>query len=179
MGTRLSPRELAYCGLFGAAALLLPVLFHLVRLGHVFMPMYLPLMALAFFVRPLPAAVTALLTPLLSAALTGMPPLFPPVALFMALELAAMAGLVALVRRRWPGANEWLVLLPVLLFGRVLYVGLVYLFALAVELPAGFLAGVSLLSGWPGLILMMVVIPPIARVGRQLAPARARQGSES
>ncbi len=179
MGNRLSPRELAYCGLFGAAALLLPVLFHLVRLGHVFMPMYLPLMSLAFFVRPLPAAVTALLTPLLSAALTGMPPLFPPVALFMALELAAMAGLVALARRRWPNGNEWLVLLPVLLFGRVLYVGLVYLFALAVELPAGFLAGVSLLGGWPGLILMMVVIPPIARVGRQLAPPRVRQGSES
>ena len=29
---RLDPRDLAYCGLFGAAALLLPVLFHLIHL---------------------------------------------------------------------------------------------------------------------------------------------------
>ncbi|MFO7652386.1 MAG: ECF transporter S component, partial [Candidatus Krumholzibacteriia bacterium] len=64
--TELSARELAFCGLFGAAALLLPVLFHVVHLGRLFMPMYLPLVALAFFVRPLPAAVTALMTPLLS-----------------------------------------------------------------------------------------------------------------
>ena len=49
MNQRLLPRELAYSGVFGAAALLLPVLFHLVRLGAVFMPMYLPLVALAFF----------------------------------------------------------------------------------------------------------------------------------
>lgn len=169
MRAHLSARELSYCGLFGAAALLLPVLFHLVRLGHVFMPMYLPLMALSFFVRPLPAALTALLTPLLSAALTGMPPLYPPVAAFMALELGAMAALVSGVVGRWPRANEWLVLVPVLLLGRALYVGLVYLFSLAIELPAAFLAGLSLLSGWPGVILMAVVIPPVARVGRRVA----------
>ena len=35
----ISPRELAFCGLLGACALLLPVLFHMVRAGHVFMPM--------------------------------------------------------------------------------------------------------------------------------------------
>ena len=76
----MKPRERAYCGLFGAAALLLPVLFHVLHVGHVFMPMYLPLVALAFFVRPGAAAVTALLVPLLSGAVTGMPPFMPPVA---------------------------------------------------------------------------------------------------
>lgn len=125
MGNHLSPRELAYSGLFGAAALLLPVLFHLVHLGHVFMPMYLPLCALPFFVRPLPAAVTAALVPLLSGAATGMPPFYPPVAVFMSIELGVMAVLIALAVGHWPRANEWLVLIPVLLFGRVLYVALV------------------------------------------------------
>ena len=174
MSRRLSPRELAYAGLFGAAALLLPVLFHIVHLGHVFMPMYLPLVTLPFFVRPLPAAVTALVTPLLSGAVTGMPPFFPPVAVFMALELAIMAALIAVVMQRWPRANEWLVLVPVLLLGRVLYVGLVYAFSVAIKLPAGFMAGLSFLSGWPGVILMIVVVPPVARVGR----AVARRGVE-
>ncbi len=94
---RLDPRDLAYCGLFGAAALLLPVLFHLVHLGHVFMPMYLPLVTLAFLVRPLPAATTAAITPVLSGAVTGMPPLYPPIAAFMGIELAFMAALIATV----------------------------------------------------------------------------------
>ena len=78
MTQRTSSRDLAYAGLFGAAALLLPVLFHLVHLGHIFLPMFLPLLALAFLVRPAPAAVTAAITPLLSAAVTGMPPWVPP-----------------------------------------------------------------------------------------------------
>ncbi len=168
----LSAAELAYCGLFGAVGLLLPVLFHLFHLGRVFLPMYIPLVALGFFVRPGPAAATGALVPLLSGAVTGMPPFYPPVAVFMALELSAMAAIIAAVRARWPRANEWLLLGATLAFGRGLYVALVYLFALVVELPAGFLAGLSLLSGWPGLILMMVAIPPIAR-----AAAGRRQGA--
>jgi hypothetical protein len=169
MSHHLSPRELAYCGFFGAAAFLLPVLFHVLRLGHVFMPMYLPLCALPFFVRPLPASITAALVPVLSGAVTGMPPFYPPVAVFMSIELAVMAGLIALVMRRWPKANEWLVLIPVLLLGRVLYVALVYGFSLVIQLPAGFMAGLSFLSGWPGIILVVVVVPPVARAGRRTA----------
>jgi hypothetical protein len=131
------------------------------------MPMYLPLCTLPFFVRPLPAAVTAALVPVLSGAVTGMPPFYPPIAVFMAMELAVMAGLVSLCMLRWPRANEWLVLIPVLLLGRVLYVGLVYGFSLVIQLPAAFMAGLSFLSGWPGIILMAVVVPPVARVGRR------------
>jgi hypothetical protein len=154
---------LAYCGLFGASALLLPLLFHLIRLGHVFMPMYLPLVALAFFVRPLPAAVTAFTVPLLSGAVTGMPPFYPPVAVFMSIELAVMAALIAALVTWRPRLNEWLVLVPVLLLGRILYVGLVYAFSLVIQLPAGFMAGLSLLAGWPGIILMVLTVPPVAR----------------
>jgi hypothetical protein len=161
---------LAYCGLLGAAALLLPTVFHLVRLGHVFMPMYLPLMTLAFLVPARLAASTALLVPLLSGALTGMPPWYPPVAVFMAIELAVMAALIAAVVTRWPRTNEWLVLVPILSLGRALYVALVYAFSLALELPAGFMAGLSLLGGWPGILLMIAVVPPTVR----LIKARSR-----
>ena len=178
MSRPISPRDLAFCGLFGAAALLLPVLFHLLHLGRAFMPMYLPLCTLPFFVRPLPAAVTAALVPLLSAAATGMPPFYPPVAVFMAIELSLMAAIIAAVVQRWPGANEWLVLLGVLLFGRVLYVGLVYGFSLVIALPAGFMAAVSFLGGWPGLVLMAVVVPPVARARRQTARRSDAKGWE-
>ncbi len=174
MSGRIGARELAYCGLFGAAALLLPVLFHLVHLGRAFMPMYLPLVALGFFVRPAPAAVTSLVTPLLSGAVTGMPPFFPPVAPSMAVELALMSGAIALVVRRWPRVHPLAVLVPVLLAGRVAYAAMIYSVSLVIELPGKFLAGVSLLSGWPGLILMALVVPVVARVGRSIArPAAA------
>ena len=167
MTRRISARDLAYCGLLGAAALLLPVLFHLVRLGHVFMPMYLPLVTLPFFVRPLPAAVTAIMTPLISAVVTGMPPLYPPVAEIMGIEIASMAVIIGGIRSRWPRWNEWLVLIPTLLVGRVIYLGLVFFIANWIELPAGFMVSLSLLSGWPGIILMILVVPAIARMGRR------------
>lgn len=180
MGRPLSHRDLAYCGLFGAAALLLPVLFHLVHLGHVFMPMYLPLVTLAFFVRPVPAAVTALITPLLSGLATGMPSFYPPVAVFMALELAITVTVVSLIVQRWPGANPLLVLAPVLVLGRVLYVVLVYVFSLAISLPATFMAGLSVLTGWPGVLLMLAVVPPVVRAGARTAGRAApRDGSFS
>ena len=179
MKYRLSARDLAYCGLFGAAALLFPVVFHLVRLGHVFMPMYLPLVTLAFFVPPLPAAVTALVVPVLSGAVTGMPPFYPPVAVFMSLELAVMSALIAGVVGRRPKANEWLVLVPVLIFGRALYVVLVYAFSLAIKLPAGFVAGLSLLGGWPGIVLMVVVVPPVARLKKRPRPDGLGAGGET
>jgi hypothetical protein len=162
-----SPRDLAYAGIFGAAALLLPMLFHLIQLGHVFMPMYLPILALGFLVRPVPAAIAAAVTPLLSAAATGMPPFYPPVAIFMAIELSAMAGLIATVVALWPRANTWLLLALALAVGRVLYVGLTYGFSLVIHLPAQYLAGVSFFSAWPGLVLILLTVPPVVRVVRR------------
>jgi len=159
-----SPRELAYAGLFGAAALLLPVLFHLIQLGSLFLPMYLPLVTLAFLVRPLPASLTAIITPLLSGAATGMPPFYPPIAVLMAVELGIMTALLASVRTRWPRANEWLLLICALALGRVVHLGLVYGLAHLLTLPAGLVAGASFLAGWPGMLLMLAVVPPIVRI---------------
>ena len=169
-------REGLTAGAFGAAALLLPFLFHMLQLGHVFMPMYLPLTALAFYVSPAVAATTAFLVPLLSSILTGMPPMYPPIAPIMAIELAFIAGAIALARRRWPSTPAVAILVAVLIAGRVLHVGLVYLASLAMDLPAEFLAGVSVLTGWPGLLLMIVVIPVLLRAR---PPQRVRPEAET
>ncbi len=166
-GPGASARDLAVCGLFGAAALLLPVVFHLVKLGHVFMPMYLPLVALAFYASPAPAALTALLVPLVSSMVTGMPPMYPPVAPLMAMELATMVWLLSTLSRWLPRAPTLALLVPVLALGRVLYAAMAWVAALVLDLPARFVAGISLLSGWPGVILMTIVIPPLVRVGRR------------
>jgi len=166
-------REFAYCGLFGATALLLPVIFHLLHLGHIFMPMYLPLVTLAFFVSPRLSALTAFLVPVLSGIATGMPPFYPPVAPVMALELAIMSLIIGIVHASLPRVHTLLILLPVLMVGRVLNLGLMYLAAQFVNLPGKFIAGLSLLSGWPGIVLMMVVIPPVVRLSKiHSRPAR-------
>lgn len=175
-----SPRDLAYAGLFGAAALLLPVLFHLFQLGRLFMPMYLPLVTLAFLVRPWPAMLTGIITPLLSAAVTGMPPFYPPVAVFMAIEIGAMAGLLATLRGKWPAMNEWLLLVLTLAVGRAIELGLAYGFSLVLDLPAGVVAGAWVLAGWPGMLLMLVTIPPVVRIvqrSAQRSPAPSKEVS--
>lgn len=167
-------RDLAMSALFGAAALLLPSLFHLVHLGHVFMPMYLPLMVLAFLVRPAWAAGTALSVPLLSAVATGMPPLYPPIGVMMALELALMAFLASWATRRFPALRTLVVLIPTLLLGRLFYVALALGMAKLLSLPARFVAGISLLAGWPGVLLMVAVVPATLALIRR--PTRRTSG---
>jgi hypothetical protein len=159
----MSARDLAFAGMFGAASLLLPVIFHLLQLGHALMPMYIPLVALAFLVKGPVAVTTAFLIPLLSAAVTGMPPLYPPIAPIMSIELAFMCGLIATAIRVRPSLRPLVVLLPVLVAGRFLNFVLSYAAALVLELPPQFVGTLSFVAGWPGVLLMMFVIPPLVR----------------
>jgi hypothetical protein len=170
------PRDIAYCAVFGAAAMLLPVIFHVFHLGSMFMPMYLPLVSLSFFVGPIPATMTALLLPLLSGAITGMPPFYPPIAFIMSVELATMCGIIACVRRLLPKLNGLIILIPVLILGRCIGIGLIYLMAILMKLPAGFVVGASLLSGWPGIVLMIVAIPAILRLSRLVSHSNMQTG---
>jgi hypothetical protein len=165
-------RDLAFGGLFGAAALALPFLFHVLHLGHVFMPMYIPIMALAFFAGPRVTGLVGLIVPVLSAVTTGMPPLFPPVALAMASELGLMAGALAWLRTRYPAFPVLGHVIPVLVVGRLLNAALLYAASAMVSLPAAFIAGISFVAGWPGVLLMIVVLPVVARASVALRERR-------
>ncbi|MCX7726248.1 MAG: hypothetical protein N2053_05315 [Chitinispirillaceae bacterium] len=161
-------RNIAFCAVFGAAAFLLPTIFHLLHLGSIFMPMYLPLVTLAFFVPPLYSGLTAFILPLLSGILTGMPPFYPPIAIIMSIELSIMSIIISFFYRKIPKINSLILLVSVLFIGRIVNVLLVYLFALLIKLPSKFVAGVSFISGWPGIILMIVVIPTILKLSQQI-----------
>lgn len=161
--------EISRAALVTAAGLALPWVFHVLRLGHVFLPMYLPLLAGAFFLRPRTAVAAATATPLVSAAATGMPPLFPPIAVWMAVELGLMAGLSSLLHRssRMP---VWAVVAMVLVVGRAVYALLVFLTGSWLNLPAGVMTIASLLAGWPGMVLALCSVPAavglLRRAGR-------------
>jgi len=166
---KLTARELAMGGLFGALALVLPALFHIVALaGPVFLPMYLPVAALAFLGTTRVAAIVGALVPLISAALTGMPPISPPIALFMSGELLALSLVCGLSYHR--------LRLPVVVC--ILLGSAASRCVLAVEVAAvgplfGFRPALwkyvvgGIITGWPGLLLQLVVIPAVVRaVGR-------------
>jgi hypothetical protein len=159
-------RSISRAAVVTALGLALPPVFHALHLGHVFLPMYLPILAGAFLLAPRWAVAVGFATPLLSAAATGMPPLMPPVAAWMAVELAAMAGLASLLRRRldWP---TWLVVAIVLVVGRALYLGLVFFTSGWLSLPARLFTLAALLAGWPGMVLVLLVVPPAVRLARQ------------
>jgi len=156
-------REISRAALVTAVGLALPWVFHVLRLGHVFLPMYLPLLAGAFVLRPRTAAAAAVATPLVSAAVTGMPPFFPPIAPWMAVELGLMTGLAALLHRR-RALPPWVIVAIVLVVGRLAYAGLVYATGLWLKLPAGLLTVASLLAGWPGMVLALVAVPAAVRL---------------
>jgi hypothetical protein len=151
-------REISRAALLAVAGLVLPVVFHALHLGHVFLPMYLPILVGAFVLGPRWAAIVGIATPLISAIATGMPPFFPPIAVWMALELGAMA-LLAAIARKHTSLPVPLILAAALVLGRVLYLGLTYLTAVWLQLPPALLTIASLVSAWPGMLLAMAVVP--------------------
>ena len=158
-------RDHAYCGLFGALALALPMLFHVFGLaGPMFLPMYWPLVTLAFLVSPWRAMLVAGLVPFASAALTGMPLVWPPMVAVIAAELVVQVGLIGALGRPRQGAasmgRAFVVLAVVLVAGRFLHAGLVWLLAREFpQLPAAAFAVFSLLAGWPGVLAMLLFVP--------------------
>lgn len=154
----LALREISRAAAFVALAMLLPPVFHALRLGHVFLPMVQPLLLGAFFLRPRWALAVGVVTPLLSALTTGMPPLLPPIAVWMSAEVGLMALLVSLLDRR-TRLPAPLVVLFALVAGRVLYTALVYATSVWLALPAGMMTAAAVVSSWPGMLVALLVIP--------------------
>ena len=100
-------KESAFVLLTVACAVALPQIFHGLgvllgvggKLGQIFLPMYIPVIILGFYRGPVAGAVTGLLAPLVSFAITGMPTeaLLP----FITVELIAtglLAGVICNVK---------------------------------------------------------------------------------
>lgn len=158
-----------------ALGLALPMIFHALGLGSVFLPMFWPVVIGAFFL-PLPfALLLGLLTPFLSALLTGMPPFAPPIAYLMAAELTTLAGLIALLHGR---AHLGLFgsLLAALAISRIVYYGAVTLLAEWLGLPARLFSLAAVVRTLPGLILLLVFIPIIVNRISKITGGRRENG---
>lgn len=145
-----------------AAALVLPVVFHALGLGSEFLPMFPPII-MAGCLTALPVGLTVgIFSPLVSAVLTGMPPFFPPIAWIMAIE-----GAVMVLAARWltekMHAGARTVVILVLLADRLVLLGAVLAVATWLDLPRGVLGLVSVVRGAPGIIIMIVSLPPLIK----------------
>ena len=172
-----SARDLSIGGLFGALGVVIPVLFHFVGQGSVFLPMHLPILICGLLVSVPVAFAVGVVTPLISSALTGMPPIVS-MAVLMTLELGALAAagslfyrkmrlplipsvVLALVAARVVGGLERVALGPVL---GLTHGAKAYLIA-------------QVVVSWPGLVLQLVLAPIVIGAINQISPVRPKKGS--
>jgi hypothetical protein len=147
----------------------LPFAFHLVGLGKVFLPMHIPVLLCGFLTDSWTALFVGALTPVLSAVLTGMPTLVPPVAQAMTVELTLYGVLSSFFYRkmRW---NVYVSLALAMLAGRLVYgvLGVALMPLLNMKpVPILYPVTIGLAGSVPGLILQIIVVPPLVAVAEK------------
>lgn len=171
-------RDLVLGGLMIALGVLAPIAFHAVGWGGpVFLPMHLPVLIAGLLVSWRVAVFVGLLTPVLSSVLTGMPPPLP-MAPIMAVELAVLATTASLLR----GArlSVWLAAVLAIL-ARIAIRPLIFVAGaplLGIEAGLREFALITVLQGWPGIALQIILAPTLVALieGRRILPAS--QGDE-
>ena len=114
--------QIIIAAITAACAVVIPVLFHLVGLGSIFLPMFLPLSIGAYFLTPFFALLTGTIAPLTSSLLTGMPPLYPPIAIIMMIELSLFCLIISLLKHKTNFKNYVIIIIAIICDRIVLYV---------------------------------------------------------
>jgi hypothetical protein len=156
-------RQLTLSAMFVALSVLFPIFFHSIGLGSIFMPMFWPIAAAAFFLSMPLALAVSLLSPLLSSLTTGMPPISPPILHVMVLELSALAATIQWLHQK----RGWSVLISLfagLVTSRFILFIIVLVAAPLLGLPPKIFSIAMVVKGLPGMVIMLILVPVI--VGR-------------
>ena len=167
-------RKMTLSALFLAIGLVLPFAFHSFgpNAGSMFLPMHLPVLLCGFICGPTYGALVGIITPLLSSALTGMPPLMP-VGIAMVFELMTYGFLSGfLLKKRLP---IYISLILTMLAGRAIsgIMNLILLsfagkaYTVTIFLTASFITAV------PGIILQLLSVPLLVKVVQKLDTNKA------
>ncbi|MDI3481223.1 MAG: hypothetical protein PWQ97_878 [Tepidanaerobacteraceae bacterium] len=171
-------KQMVFSGLFIAIGVVLPIMFHAFGAGSTFLPMHIPVLLSGFFVDVPYAFAIGAITPILSSLFTGMPPAFP-VLPYMIFELATYGATASFAYKRLH-LNPYLCLLCSMISGRVVAGFVVWVLAtfFAAKLPGPliFIAG-AVAKGIPGIIIQLVIIPPIVFLAGRYKPAK-KEGDE-
>ena len=158
-------REISLSSLLIALGLVLPLAFHAFGPGTTFLPMHIPVL-IAGFVLSLPYAIgVAIITPILSSLITGMPVIFP-VLPFMLFELLAYAIVVNLLYRKFK-LNVYVALIVAMVAGRIMSTLVVWVlvsfFMAKLPAPSVFIVG-AVTAGIPGILIQLAFIPTLVLV---------------
>ncbi|MGD0592029.1 MAG: hypothetical protein ABSA44_14715 [Bacteroidota bacterium] len=122
----------------------LPRIFHLVGLGPIFLPMFLPIVILALVASPFYLLSAAIITPLLSTALFGMPEL--TTSCMMIVQLSIVGTTIGLLRSK--NIHIWIAVPSAVLIERVLSLGTAYV------IPAIHINPNAILQSYPGILVL-------------------------
>ncbi|MFO8060134.1 MAG: ECF transporter S component [Bacillota bacterium] len=167
-----STQKITLSGLFIALGLLTPIAFHFTAgpaAGRLFLPMHIPIFLAGLLCGPAVGFTAGIITPGLSSLLTGMPPPMPT-AILMTMELAVYGFLSGYLYFRFR-TTLWLSLILSMLGGRLIYGFLAYLALPLIGLdriPLWTPVTVGLIESWPGILIQLVLIPPIVYAAQRL-----------
>jgi len=157
--------------IFSSLGIVLPVLFHLVGMGSVFLPMFIPLAIGAYFMTPSNALLAGFFTPLLSALLTGMPPFYPPMAFIMMIELTFFCLVISLLNKKT--SMPMLVILAIaVIIDRAILIAL-YSFILPMfNISFKLYTLYDILKSFPGIILMFILVPVLVPAAQRILSSK-------
>jgi niacin transporter len=154
-------RFVSLAGLLLATGVILPFIFHQFGIaGRIFLPMHIPVFLAGLLLGPGAGLLVGVLCPGLSAVLTGMPP--AALAIPMTPELAAY-GLFSGLLFRGTRTSLYISLLGAMIIGRIVWILMAVLIAPLLGFQGRTLTIVlaALAVGWPGIIVQLLLIPPI------------------
>ncbi len=162
----MNTRKLVYSSVFIALGIIIPQIFHFIggpMLGGVFLPMHLPVIAAGMLCGPLVGIITGIFSPLLSGAITGMPPV--PRLWFMVAELGIYGWVAGMLYFKYK-KNIYISLFAAMVSGRVVY-GLLIAIVIplfGITLPGSFSVTAAVAKGLPGIIIQILLLPAIVIV---------------
>ena len=158
--------KIALTALFIAAGVLLPQGVHIfgANMGKTLLPMHLPVLLSGFVLGPVCGLIVGVVTPMLSALITGMPN--APTVFFMIAELGVYGLATGLFFEIFKG-KALPSLLCAMVFGRIIYAAALLvcgnLLSMNVPPVMGYITGIA--AGLPGIIIQLAVIMLLVKGG--------------
>lgn len=163
-------QSITTAALFIAAGIAVSVACHATGLGgRIMLPLHYPALLAGFLLGWRWGFTVGLITPLLSAFLTGLPPLIPS-AVLMVPELSVYGALVGFLRKSFKLIPSLIVSLVLgrLAWGIGFYV-FTPVFGLDIPVSAALISG--LITGFPGILTQLIVVPILVlRLEKTLEP---------
>lgn len=176
--------QLTTAGMLLAIGLILPfVTAHELGIpGTTLLPMHIPVLLTGLLCGPLYGALCGILTPLLSSLLTQMPPAFPMLPIMMGelFTYGLVSGLLlyrTFLRRKRGGVL--VALIAAMACGRVVYAGIFQALVVTFGELKALSAGAALVTGLPGIVAQLILIPCLVEAVRSHARAGRRDAVQS